>query len=62
MAELFRDTVERTALDTLREWINKNGPAFGSLSPEIKIYNKKPVRIVIRRGDETITLEKDTEI
>ena len=50
------------ALDTLRKWIEKYGPAYGSLKPEIKIYAKKPVRVVIERGAETITLEKDTPL
>ena len=61
MAELFKN-VERKVdvLDTLREWIQKFGPAYGSIKPEIKIYNKRPMRIILERGDEITTLEKDT--
>ncbi|OQX87767.1 MAG: hypothetical protein B6D55_02340 [Candidatus Omnitrophica bacterium 4484_70.2] len=50
------------ALDTLRKWIEKYGPSYGSLKPEIKIYAKKAVRIIIERGAETITLEKETPL
>jgi len=63
VAELFKDTEKKNdVLDSLREWIAKYGPSFGSIKPEIKIYNKKPVRIIIGRGDEIITLEKNTPI
>ena len=63
MAELFKDVEKKIdVLDALRVWIIKYGPAFGAVKPEIKIYNKKPVRIVIERGDETVTLEKDTPV
>jgi len=63
VAELFKDIEKKVdVLDTLREWIKKNGPTFGAIKPEIKIYNKKPVRIVLERGDETITLEKETPL
>ena len=61
MAELFKD-VKTDVLDTLREWLAKSGPIYGAIKPEIKIYNKKAVRIIIERGDETITLEKDTPV
>ena len=63
MAELFKDTEKNIdVLDTLRKWIAKNGPAYGALKPEIKIYAKKPIRITIDRGDETVTLEKNTPL
>ena len=63
MAELFKDVDKKVdVLDTLRQWIVKYGPSYGSIKPEIIIYNKKSVRIVISRQDEKITLEKDTPI
>ena len=63
MAELFKDIEKKVdVLDTLRQWIIKYGPAYGSIKPEIIIYSKKPVRVVINRQDEKITLEKDTQI
>ena len=63
MAELFKDVDKKIdVLDTLRQWILKCGPSYGSIKPEIVIYAKKPVRIIINRQDEKITLEKDTQI
>ena len=62
MSELFKDIEKNDVLNTLRKWIIKFGPTYGSVKPEIKIYDKKPVRVIIERGDETVTLEKDTSL
>ena len=64
MGELFKEDIDKKtdALDTLRKWIIKYAPSYGSIKPEIIIYNKTPVRIIINRGDEKITLEKNTSL
>ena len=48
--------MKKDALDVLREWIRKNGPHFGAITPTINIKNGVVMDVRIKRGDETIFL------
>lgn len=48
----------RDALDELRIWIKRQANPFSSLEPKLNIKDGIVVAVYVRRGDETIRLQK----